>query len=372
MKRTRDQSFFGNSQSLVEACLDNRVDDLLSILQGNVDRCIEEFNFTLRWACENNQPEILRAVLKKRKVRADIDNNICVRLASEKGHAEVLKALLVNRHVNPRVMDSLPLRAACIRGHAEVVKILLEHGSLPDARDNEALIKACENGHTEVVRLLLRDKRVNPQAQYGSALYEAVTMGQVEVVELLMRDKRVLPGYERALEIAKSMEHIEIVKIIIYSTKRCVTEDNKTWMWACNNGHHGVMEALIECDKIPQLEVAEHGFLECCKLGDLEGVKYILGERRIIMRQNDLPLAVASSMGHEAVVRVLLQDYRFGRVSGVPGAIREAYASREWGVLSALLSNQKLNKDTPAMLLLLQAKNRLISSALQPDNQEKN
>jgi len=153
-----------------------------------------------------------------------------------------------------------PLWIACEQGHAEVVRMLLEKGAEVDATDEDgrtALYIACWKGKVEAARLVLeRGAEVNKTNKYG----------------------------ETSLLIACSSGHVDAARLVLERDTSAVNMANvngKTHVWcACEKGHVDVVRLLLE------------------KGADATQA----------MNGGSLPLSIATSNGHSAVV-ALLEDH---------------------------------------------------------------
>lgn len=75
------------------------------------------------------------------------------------------------------------------------------------ANNNYAIRYAAENGYADIVKLLLKDKRVDPSAQYNEIIKKLLRRGaskDIKLIELVFSDERVKlllpPEYREDIE----------------------------------------------------------------------------------------------------------------------------------------------------------------------------
>ncbi len=140
--------------------------------------------------------------------------NAAVRWASVHGHAEVVRILLRDKRVDPGANYQQCLRSAVAGGFAEVVRELLDDPRVDAATGEDTpLVIASSKGWCEIVSLLLRAEGVDPTRHESLALCVAARQGKTMVVRELLRDGRVVPSAREsaALRWACSGGHAETV-----------------------------------------------------------------------------------------------------------------------------------------------------------------
>ena len=245
---------------------------LLDLSDINPDQEETEYGRTpLSWAAESGHEGIVDMLLEREDVNPDHPDTkygrTPVSLAAENGHEEVVKMLLERKEVNPDQVDCLygrtPLLWAAENGHEGVVKRLLEREEVnPDQADTiyggTPLSLAAENGHEGVVEMLLKREDINPDradTRYGQTpLSCAAENGHQGVVNMLLKRKEVNPD-------------------------QADTAYGRTPLaWAAQNGHVGVVEILLKRQDV--------------LIATLDN-------------QNQTPLSLASSQGHDEVAKIL-------------------------------------------------------------------
>jgi ankyrin repeat protein len=125
------------------------------------------------------------------------------------------------------------LQSATDKGNMELVQMLLNHGANVNAPPHgnygkTALQSATDKGSMELVQMLLNHgANVNapPHGNYGkTALQSATDKGSMELVQILLDHGADIhaPGtlqYGTALQLAAQAGHVEVVKLLLYSTK---------------------------------------------------------------------------------------------------------------------------------------------------------
>lgn len=107
---------------------------------------------------------------------------------------------------------------AIIEGTIYLAELLLKDKRLdPSADYNCAILTVSEKGYLELVRLLLQDERVDPSADHNYAIGISSANGHLEVVKLLLQDKRVDPSDDNnfAIRMASENGHLEVVSLLL-------------------------------------------------------------------------------------------------------------------------------------------------------------
>ena len=241
--------------AFMDACAQNRVDEVESMLHDPQDPCI---------AVVNGNVEVVRLLLE---ARADPD--MCV-----------------------SVLGNTPLFVAADFGNVEVARLLLESGADKEKSNGDgetplhyAIHGGC-SGYCHVVRLLLEsgadpDK---PDQDGDPPLVHASATGNLEIVQLLLNSgadkEKGAPTGETPLICAAQNGHLEVVRNLLESAAhvdKC--EDNGA---------------------TPLHMASEHGQLEVVQLLLESGA-----ERNKFNTNGETPLHLATVNGHAAVVHLL-------------------------------------------------------------------
>jgi ankyrin repeat protein len=255
----------------------------------------------------------------------DNDRWSLLMIASYNGHTEIVSLLLQSgAHVDMQnCIGSSSLILACKNGHNRVVSLLLQNGAHVDMQDREGLsplMVACEGIHLEIVSLLLQyGACVNMQNCVGSSsLKIACQNGQNKVVSLLLQngahvDMRDKEGWS-PLMIASQNGHIEIIPLLLQNSAD-VNMCNKgvsPLMMACHKGHTDIVSVLMIHGADATLRSAIGGISAlhiACESNKPSIVKQLLSPMVVDLRDElgNTPLMVASSCGHDEVVKLLLE-----------------------------------------------------------------
>ena len=111
---------------------------------------------SISWAAQMGYTDLVRTLID---MNADVreNRNYPLELASRNGYTKIVRMLL---DAGVRTSDSEPdegycLRLAAYRGHIDIVKMLLESGADPMAGNYHALRLALSMQHMEVVDMLI-------------------------------------------------------------------------------------------------------------------------------------------------------------------------------------------------------------------------
>ena len=295
----------------------------------------------LWWAAEKGYEGVVKMLLEREDINPNqADTQYCrtpLSRAARKGHEGVVKILLEREDINPNQVDTeygaTPLSWAAGKGHGGVVKMLLEREDVsPDQPDTQygatSFSWAAKSGHEGVVKLILEREDVNPNrvdAQYGAApLSWAAENGHKEVVKMLLEQEEMNPDladteYGRTpLSRAARKGHEGVVKILLeredVSPDRVDTKYGLTPLsWAADSGHDGIVEMLLgRKDVNPNQSDTTYGRtpLSWAAYNGHQRVVKMLLEREDVCtatpdKENQTPLSLALSQGHDEVVIIL-------------------------------------------------------------------
>jgi len=203
---------------------------------------------TLLLAADKGHGEIVRLLLERGvdTEARDVTGRTVLHIAAAGANEEIVRLLLVhganketvlNPNSIPNPINSVPnpinyyfgdttLHVAAKLGHEAIVRLLLEHGANIKAKsslERMALHLAAENGHEAVVRLLL-ERGANTEARTKDlnepkALHLVVERGHQKLVKLLLEHganiNAMIASGETALHLAAKYGHEEIIRLLL-------------------------------------------------------------------------------------------------------------------------------------------------------------
>jgi ankyrin repeat protein len=293
----------------------------------------------LMLAAANDHESVVNLLLESgAEVDGNGDGKTALMSAAAHGHESVVNLLLQRgAKVYQRGMDgetSLTLAAA--NGHESVVSLLLEGGAKANGWNlGEApLNSAAANGHESIVNLLLeRGAKVNRwNRNRETPLRLAAANGHESVVNLLLEagaevDQRGEDG-ETPLRLAAANGHDSIVNLLMKRRAR-VHEWNR-------EGETVLMNSAGKGSKLGNSDSFNEG-----KTRTSKATRYASTTTRNLV----LHLTEASAEGHESVVRMFLDNFRYGHGRAKESALIAASTGGHEFVVKMLLDDPASGHD---------------------------
>ena len=205
------------------------------------------------------------------------------------------------------------LYLACAFGHEYLVETLLTHGAnvnVSGGRHGNPLQAACFEGHPAIVQRLLKSG-ADPELEgkYGNALQASITTGKEDIAILILdhgfkiNDKET---YKKSLDAAAQGGHIGMVHRL---------EQAYSSLYGTSTSHRNkAIESAIFKGKLPVLQSLPDSMMpvDCVAIAALGGqnkvVTFLLNKGMDVELQGQFgsPLRSGSIMGHESIVRLLL------------------------------------------------------------------
>lgn len=237
---------------------------------------------------------------------------------------------------------------AVLEGRLLVVQCLLKNNYInPDIDDNQAICLAAEQGHANIISYLLKDKRVNPVAQEHSPLYKAAANGHRKAVKNLLQDERVNPkaNNNQALHAACKNKHLAVAGLLLSTpawTKKLYSES--PFLWACKNGYSDVVKWILEEDAFYDIDLDKAVDISI-NTNNADLMEVLLDDGRALPQNPILNsmLCNAARLGHEKIVRLLLNDERIDPTKNQHLSIRIAAKYGHLGVTRVLLADGRAN-----------------------------
>ena len=321
---------------VVEAASEGNVSTVAMLLSQGARVDAREQGFTpLLAAAQNGHTDICKLLLEtgKANVKETTPDGLTPLLhAAYKSHTEVCKLLLEKGKAN--IEETGPdgytaLNLAAFKGNASTVALLLSKGAKVDTRGKNGLtplMAATFGGHTEVCELLLDKGKANIEETTPdgyTALNLAASNDNASTVALLLSkgarvDIRHKNGFTPLLAAAKKGQP-EVCKLLLETgkanVKETTTDDRTPLLVAAQFGHTEVCELLLEngSDLAESGPVSQDTALhEAAGRGHESLLQLLLSPKykpnlNIRDRIQFTPLHCASSMGHLACVKKLLQ-----------------------------------------------------------------
>jgi ankyrin repeat protein len=296
----------------------------------------------LQSAAKNGHTEMLVFLINQGALVEDhLQGDQALIQAASAGHLEIVKILCSEGKVNPNVQDGQGRTALCYaaglkkdgtseEGGEEMAIFLLEKGADPNfsGKSESPLHEAASRGHLNMIRLLLQHNADPTKDYYGlSPLGTAVKYSNPEVITLLLQAKINDPGVRKAwLEsclryACRKGDRAVVLQLLKAGANIDAVEEAEGFykgatplLLAILEGHVKVAQLLIrqgarqgiadEKGRFPLPSAAEKGY-------DLVVRDLIRagGEPNLKSGDNeDTPLMLAAGLGHEKVVKVLLEN----------------------------------------------------------------
>lgn len=177
-----------------------------------------------------DNPEIIRILLTN--PHTNISPNHLIFKALKFGLENEVLDLIKNNKLDPGQKGSILLVWALGYGKDKILDVLMKDDRVKPEMIKEtvaeALSVAIARGNNESVKKLLKDKRVDPSADFNRPIKTAAKFGNIKILKLLLKDKRVDPS-----------SPIEKDK-----------KDNYSIEAAAENGYHDIVKLLIQHPKV--------------------------------------------------------------------------------------------------------------------------
>jgi len=242
--------------------------DCLDLIE-QIFKVIGDGGILLHYAIENNYIRLVKFILENSKNSLnEYDRwvNTPLHYTHAYNRLEILKIMIENDKIDVNIVDEYGRNCftwTCADGNTSMVKIFLDSQRVdPNSKDFYGWTPfhlACENNHLDIVKILIEDPHVDINAEnikLFTPLDLACWHGNIDVVKILLDDPRI------------NINH--------------VNSDNET------------------C------------FLCACHRKQAEVVRLLLDDCRIDERLNISALNLALKIGDLDLIKVILNDYRFG------------------------------------------------------------
>jgi hypothetical protein len=223
----------------------------------------------------------VKRILRDLSVRTDLLSLLNENLiyACEAGNVLIVQEL-VERGANIRWRGGEPISVACFNGHLDVIRYLFERFDEVDAMGfaEDSLSYAAHSGNIELMRFL----QVAMDGEVPDVIHIGMLRGDLDLVKWMV-----------------DVLHVEAIDEGIVST-------------TLFNGHHEIVEYLIERGMIPEdilLDNNGHNLLTFCASNGWDKlVRYLIENGADAGQQEDAPLKSAIFNGHVKVVKYLAED----------------------------------------------------------------
>lgn len=153
-------------------------------------------------------------------------NDAMLRFAQD-GNLEMIK-FLMEKGFDPRTNNDSALQHGAEQGHLQVVKFLLEQGADIEVCNGGGVIEmVIQNGHVEMLKFLLENGVKLPSKTVFS-MWDLATYNGLEMIKFLLEkglidlftdDAKKAPRLMAAVRVAASRGHLEIVKLLVKTSK---------------------------------------------------------------------------------------------------------------------------------------------------------
>lgn len=267
--------------------------DIIAMLLEKGDPTINDAGWKnlktpLIYAAEAGHSNVVAALLTSRAIKiqqADHSEHSALQYAARNGHLASVEELLKNENTDPNFktvgFGDTPLCLAALNGHEAIVKLLMNRSDI--SINCRALPAAASNDYEDIVKLLLDHTGIDVNA--GNPLASAAAVGHEAIVRLLLRQDGVRVNKGTPLSRAAAGGFENIVKILLehdgthinFSLGEDSTDINipSPLAAAAIKGHEAITKLLLS----------------------QPGIDIML----------DSPLIVAAFCGHYAIVALLLK-----------------------------------------------------------------
>lgn len=252
------------SKALISAAISGRVELVDRLMAEHTPR-LEYLQVALEAATDESNWDVVRMFLRTRHEQGQLDCNACFKAAATSSESFAIVKEILNEAwehsghtIDQRVLDEC-LYTCTDNEEEETVRLLLEMGASPDAEGEEygnALAAAAHDGTMGILHALL-DRGATIDSPAGYPLQAACRQGHLPAVQLLLTHPRSPPG-------------------LVNTVRRGLTPLQA----AVQTGQAAVVRYLLEQGADPNVA------------GD----------------EDDLPILLATSQGHENVLKLLLTE----------------------------------------------------------------
>ncbi|TGO29700.1 hypothetical protein BPAE_0012g00550 [Botrytis paeoniae] len=316
----------------------------------DIAKLLLEYNADINHRCSSNQTPFIIAVFKghldivkllleygaKTDCR-DSSNQTPLTIAVSKGHLDVAKLLLEHgAKINCRdLRNQTPLIIAVLQENLDIVKLLLENDAEVNCVDfsgTTPLMNAAAGGYTDIVIMLLkRGAKINYvdfDDDDKMPLTNAAAGGHTQIVNLLLKKGAKFDCKEKtfAKELLKAPQsrRNEMVEFLLQNSVDANSRDQSQKYQGWTPLMHAVVDgstsmANLLLDKGAKLDCKENIFakalLESSRYKRNDMVEFLLQNGMDVnLRDKSLvykgwtPLMYATSHGHEAMTKLLLEN----------------------------------------------------------------
>lgn len=312
-----------------QAVKDGRVDEIRALMDQEANpNSIVRGETTLFWASSQGHVELV-TVLLERGASLQLPSTptgwLPLHGATAKGRDAVVRALLdygADANARSTVGDWTALHLACEHGHAAIAELLMDRGAThaTNFRGATPLHVAAHYGRNDIVNLLLdRGADIEAKCKKGTTpLFASCEQGHANTARLLIsRGANVAARNKAHLNPLHSAAHcgsVETVEVLLHAGSPVVDEDPETYAEypspleiASSRGHEAVVRLLLRVRKSWTKHDANSAITRACEAGHV-GVVAMLLDAGAHKNTSDIldPVWKAATYKHAAVVELLL------------------------------------------------------------------
>lgn len=204
-----------------------------------------------------------------------------------------------------------PFIEACKVGNLPLVTKYIKDGIDPSMDNNQAIIEASSMDHNEVVKMLLQDPRVDPSID-SIILLNICQNGHIDTIRILLQDTRIdIHQYRNVFEDIISSGHLVIIELFLHNLKLESEDYNKIFMLLCAYNFDGLVKLLLRDPRVDPSANNNAAIKYASNNGNYHIVRTLIQDPRVDPSDNNNAAIIEASLyGRLRVVKLLLKDPR--------------------------------------------------------------
>lgn len=285
--------------------------DIIKYIESNIDRLYKIFmDF-----CEMGYMEGVLYCLQndsKNQIKQHIIDCGFQRAASN-GHLDIVKYLVEEKGANINHTNDFAFRNAVSNGYIDVVEYLLTKNVNVHVNNDECFklcSKETEQKYHKILNML--KQYVKSKENITESIKDYLKPKSEE--DILSSLKDVSPNRKIILGCRKNL--LWLIKKGLEEGADPSIDDNKLFIWACENRHVDMVKNLLKDKRINPGDRRNEPISTASKNGNIEIVKLLLNDHRVNPSDFDsFSLIWACENGHIEIVKLLLEDGRVDQYS---------------------------------------------------------
>lgn len=213
------------------------------------------------------------------------------------------------------------------------------------------------NSDIDVVKLALL-LGTDPSIQDNEAMIYACKIGSLGLVQILLEDDRVDPSAQNneAICFAAQNGHLNIVDLLLKDNRvDPSTQNNRPLIIAAKKGHSDIVKLLLNNNRVDSSEYyCTVAIAYGVQNGHLEVVKIFKDNKFLYSSQlGNLALILAAELGHTDILKLFLEDKRLDPCADNSAAILKAVSQNKFDVIRLLIKDKRVDPSIENNAVLL-------------------